>query len=209
MRKESEMSRSFFGFFLLLCPICIAADSNPASHSLEHSIIVECHGKLRCNNVSLDGETTGTTVMFDRVVWELNLPDETSKKFAKEHHKEPVTIKGKLRRVTGVSRPVRWVVDVIHIQEQQAGSRSNSATTTICGKLQKQDGSLMISCNDITWPVDVTQNAALKAKADSLTTKTVVIKGNVERIEGKDFPARVKIEAQMIEPVPMTANSKR
>ena len=67
----------------------LAAEPQGAKQS-EPSIRVECHGKLRHGVVAMGGETTGSTITFDGTTWELKLPDEVSRTFAKEHHKNPV-----------------------------------------------------------------------------------------------------------------------
>lgn len=201
------MSRWFINLFATIGLLCGCVETN-AQQPGEPSIEVECHGKLRCGMMAIGGETTGATVTFNKLNWELNLPDE-AKKFAQEHQKELVTVKGKLRKVAGTEKKARWIVDVTHIQKQETGLKGDRGTTTICGKLHQQDGALMVTCNDITWPIEVAGDASLKAKADSLKSKTVVIKGNIERVSGTELPAKIKIDAKAIDPAPVTVGSKR
>ncbi len=194
--------------------LSVAAETK-ALDSGDQEILVECHGKLRHGLVAIGGESTGTTVTFDGLDWELKLSDETSEIFAKGHHKQPVTVTGKLRRVTGTERPARWVVEVTRICEQDTALKSVDATATICGQLHKQDAALgstatlVISANDITLPVDVSTDAELRAKAESLSTKLVVLKGRIERSSGSGLADRIKIAARSIDLAPGTSGTHR
>ena len=139
----------------------------------------------------------------------MNLQDEVSKKFADAHHKEAVSIKGKLRHVAGTARKHRWIVDVSEIHETDAKIKEQYTTATVHGRLQKQDDKLVISSNEITWPVDFPEGSDLKAKAESLAAKTVIVKGRVEKVDGVSLPVNVRMKAEAVELAPMTASSKR
>ena len=61
---------------LLTFGVSTSAAEPQATRQSEPSIRVECHGKLRYGVVAIGGETTGTTITFDGMTWELKLPDE-------------------------------------------------------------------------------------------------------------------------------------
>ena len=65
------------GISLTLCLFAMADDTCP-----EPSVSVKCCGRLRHGVVAIGGETTGTTITFNRTVWELQLPDDAAREFA-------------------------------------------------------------------------------------------------------------------------------
>lgn len=146
---------------------------------------VECHGRLRHGVVAIGGETTGTTITFNGTVWELKLPDESSRTFAKEHHKGPVIAAGTLRRVVGTEKTVRWIVDVERVCERDASELDESATITVEGQLRVGDTvpgkapGMELEAAGTTWSLDLTAEAALSAKAKSLAGKTAIVTGSL------------------------------
>lgn len=178
------------------------------------SIRVECYGLLRHGVVAKGGETTGTTIGFDRMRWELHLPNEAARKFAADHHEKHVVAIGSLRRVTGVEISERWIVDVEQLTERPAGSQRVGATATIAGKLtlgekvsvEKQSGEkaektaeLRIEANGITFPLTFGEDKALAEKAKGLVGKQVVLTGLVDRIQGTKGPLRMEIHVSKLD----------
>jgi len=128
---ESRMWKLLTGISLTLFTIAMADDTPP-----EPSVLVECRGRLRDGVVAVGGETTGTTITFNRVVWELQLNDDIQRKFANEHSKEPVIVTGKLRKSAGTEVRVRWIVDVRTLSERDATKTKEGAQLTIQGTLR-------------------------------------------------------------------------
>lgn len=146
---------------------------------------VECHGRLRHGVVAIGGETTGCTITFEGLTWELKLPDEAIRTFAKEHHKDPVTAVGTVRKLAGHAKAVRWIVDVESLTERDASKIKEAATITVQGKLRAGDtvpgkaAEMELEAAGMTWPLDLTAVAALPAQAESLVGKAVTLTGNV------------------------------
>ncbi|MBC8113826.1 MAG: hypothetical protein H7062_05575, partial [Candidatus Saccharimonas sp.] len=124
------MLRLASGLILAFGVSTFAAEPQVAKQG-EPSIRVECHGKLRHPVVAIGGETTGTTITFDGMTWDLKLPDEASRTFAKDHHKQPTTAVGTLRRVVGTEVPVRWIVEVEKLSEWDVGAQKEGASLTV------------------------------------------------------------------------------
>lgn len=168
-----------------MCESIALADKPPVTLEQAPLVRVECHGKLRHGVVAIGGETTGTTITFDGLTWELKLPDEPSRTFAKEHHKSPVTAAGTLRRVAGHEKSVRWIVDVERICERDASEQMEATMITIEGQMRMDDSVLRktpgmeLEAAGMTWPLDLTADAAFSAKAESLVGKSAVVTGRL------------------------------
>jgi hypothetical protein len=168
-----------------MCGAISFADKPAVAPEKVPLVRVECHGKLRHGVVAIGGETTGTTITFDGLTWELKLPDEPSRTFAKEHHKSPVTAVGTLRRVAGHEKSVRWIVDVERISERDASEQTEATMITIEGQLRTDDTvpgktpSMELESAGITWALDLTAESALSAKAESLVGKSAVVTGRL------------------------------
>ena len=206
-----------FMIVALILAIGVAAFTcEPASPSPRVALTrIECHGKLRQGEMAIGGETTGASISFDGIIWELKLPDEAARKFAKEHHKQPVTVEGSLRRVTGTERSVRWIVDVTRLVKRNAAVVKDGATMTVQGSLQHDstakgpEPQLVIVADGLTWPLDMSQNQHELAKAKQLTKQMVLITGKVGRVAGHELPPKIKIELEKIEPVTTTTARRR
>lgn len=163
----------------------LVADEPPVCQPKASPARVECHGRLRYGVVAIGGETTGTTITFEGLTWELKLPDEASRTFAKEHHKGPVTAVGTLRRVAGQEKSVRWIVDVERLTERDPDAVKESATITVEGQLRagetvpgKTPG-MELEVAGVPWILDLTAEAALPAQARLLEGKVVMLTGSV------------------------------
>lgn len=165
------------------------------------NIRVECRGKLMHGLVAMGAETTGTSVILDRMSWELKLPDEESRKFAASNHKQPVVVLGTLRRVAGTEIRARWIVDVERISKWDRGSEKGCAIASISGLLRQSDDhapGLVIESDGITWPLDLSQDPALPATARSLVAKKVIVNGRIERAPGLELPPRTVVRVNKL-----------
>lgn len=181
------------------------------------SVSVLCYGRLRHGIFAIGGETTGTTITFQKVTWELQLPDEASRQFAEQHHKQPVVVTGTLRQVNGIEVAERWIVDVSRIAEPEAREvGEEGAKLTIQGTLRaalSKSGSvpnLSVSTGNQRWPLDVTGEREIQAAAESLILQPVLVSGNLiplpedSQKKAVDSPATAKytIRVRTIQPVP-------
>ncbi len=190
------------GIFLVHC--ACAAEPQPAKPG-EASLRVECHGKLRHGVVAIGGETTGTTLAFDGTTWELKLPDETSRAFVKEHHKQPITAIGVLRRVVGTAVPVRWIMEVERLSERDASVQKEGASVIMLGKLRAGNAAAgeapgtVIEAVGTTWRLDLTADSAIQTKAELLDGKSVVLLGRLERDSEAASPPRPIIRVNKLD----------
>ncbi len=166
--------------------IVLAAETTLSQPATE--IKVECYGVLRDGVVAIGGETTGTTISFGRMIWDLSLNDDAKRAFAREHTKQRVTVTGSLRRVAGTQIPVRWVVDVDQFTIPKETPGKGSALVTATGKLRTAEGSgdesaLFIETKGINWPLDFSKQPPLEAAAQKLLQKNVVVRGEFEKTD--------------------------
>ena len=197
----NHMLQLALGILLVHC--ACAAEPQPAKPG-ETSLRVECHGKLRHGVVAIGGETTGTTLAFDGTTWELKLHDEASRTFVKEHHKQPITASGVLRRVVGTAVPVRWVLEVERLSERDASAQKEGASVTVRGKLRAGDAAaeapgMVIEAVGTTWRLDLTAEAAIQTKAELLVGKSVVLMGRLERGSDAASPPRPIIRVSKLD----------
>ena len=152
----------------------------------EPAVSVECHGRLRHGVSAIGCETTGTTISFHRVTWELQLQDTTSQEFAARHHKEPVIVTGTLRKVEGTEARVRWIVDVINLREIPSRDRfEEAATVTIRGMLRaalsqtSDTPELSVHADDQIWKLEFAADVETQTAAESLIGQSVFLSGSV------------------------------
>jgi len=174
-------------FTLGLLPAGLSADkSRSDGEAPEASVFVECHGRLRNGVVAVGGETTGTTISFHRITWELQLPDEASRQFAEMNHKAPVTVTGRLRKVIGTEELVRWIVDVETLSAGYSGEAAEEgANITIRGTLSAKLATtgdipdLSVRTDDQHWQLDFSADRATQRTAQSLISQHVIVKGSM------------------------------
>lgn len=170
----------------------------------EPSVSVECYGRLRHGVVAIGGETTGTTITFNRMVWELQLHDDAAREFAKEHHKEPVIVTGTLRKIAGTEVKVRWIIDVKTLSKRDATTDKEGTRLTIQGTLRAKDPRtndtprMTIDTDDEIWPIDVSSNARLQVKAESLVGQAVLLTGSLERVTEEEQVAEEEASVPLI-----------
>lgn len=177
------MLKLLAGIGLTLSMFAMTDETRPAP-----SVSVECCGRLRHGVVAIGGETTGTTITFNRMVWELQLHDDAARQFAKEHHKEPIVVTGTLRKIGGTEVKVRWIIDVKKLSERDATKDEEGARLTMQGTLRaadpRRDDSpwMTIDTDGEIWPIDVASDAKLQVEAESLVGQPVLLSGNLERV---------------------------
>ncbi|MEJ7594766.1 MAG: hypothetical protein WKF77_24835 [Planctomycetaceae bacterium] len=166
------------------------------------SVSVECCGRLRHGVVAIGGETTGTTITFNRTVWELQMHDEAAREFAQEHNQEPVIVTGTLRKTSGTEVKDRWIIDVWTLSERDATTDKEGTRLTIQGTLRatkpptSDSREITIDADGEIWPIDVSSNPRLQVKAESLVDQPVLLTGSLERVmeveSGSPIIIRVK-----------------
>jgi hypothetical protein len=186
------MSQRLLSVCLLLVTTCLFPAELTADEVFledgekEPSVSVLCHGRLRHGVVAVGGETTGTTITFNRVTWELQLPDEASREFAKRNHQEPAVVTGTLRKVVGTEKLVRWIVHVKKLTESDSRDLlEEGAKVTIRGTLRaalSQTGDipeLSVRADDQIWRLDFTANRETQTAAESFIGQSVLLTGSV------------------------------
>ena len=79
----------------------------------EAYIDVEIKGKLETGIKAIGGETTGTIIRIDKIVWELDLGgDKELLALAEKFDKQPVIVTGRYQQKKGVEIRVRHIVTV-------------------------------------------------------------------------------------------------
>jgi hypothetical protein len=171
------------GICLTLCVTTMADDTPPKSTVSVHSC-----GRLRHGVVAIGGETTGTTITFNRIIWELQLNDADAREFAKRHHKKTVMVTGSLRKISGIEAKDRWIIDVKMLSEHDATKDKEGAQLSIQGTLQAEDprhgdsSSMTVVVGDHVWPIDLTSDSKLQFQADSLVGQPVLLTGSLEQV---------------------------
>ncbi len=195
------------GISLTLLTVAMADAAPPA-----RSVSVECCGRLRHGVFAIGGETTGTTITFNRMVWELLLNDDTQRKFAEEHGKELVIVTGTLRKIAGTEVKVRWIIDVETLSERDAAKHKEGVQLTVQGTLRAtgprsdESAEMTIDANGHVWPIDLSADARLHGKAVSLVDQPVLLTGSLEHVAEKEpdsdeeLPPPVVIRVKTLKP---------
>jgi hypothetical protein len=179
------MWQSILAASLMAC-VFSSADEVRAAPS-DSSVSVECCGRVRHGVVAIGGETTGTTITFNGIVWELELPNESSQKFVKNHHRESIKVTGKLRRVAGTEAKDRWIIDAKTLSEFDEKKDKEGTRLVIHGTLRSRDArksdapELTIDADDQLWPIALSSDVRLQSNAASLIGQPVLLEGSVER----------------------------
>ena len=187
------------GISLTLSMFAMTDDTSP-----KPSVSVECCGRLRHGVVAIGGEITGTTITFNRIVWELQLHDDAAREFAAEHHKETVVVTGTLRRIEGTEVKVRWIIDVKTLSECDAAKDEEGTRLTLQGTLRATDPRaddsprMTIESDGKIWPIDVSSDARLKVKAESLVGQPVLLTGSLDRVTEEEQVAEKESSVSLI-----------
>lgn len=188
------MWKTVIGISLTLCVSAMADDT-----CTKPSVSVQCSGRLRHGVVAVGGETTGTTITFNHLTWELQFHAAAARSFAQNHNKELVNVTGTLRRIAGTEVKERWIVDVRTISERDATSEKEGARLSVEGTIRaadsRRDGSraLRIDSDGQSWPIDCASDASLQAEADSLVGQPVLLTGSLKQVTEEDTDKPVVI----------------
>ena len=107
--------------------------------------------------------------------------------------------------MVGTAVPVRWIVDVERLSERDASTQKDGASITVLGKLRSGDAvagetpGTVIEAAGITWALDLSQEAVMPARAESLAKKMVVVKGRIERVSETESPQRMIIRVNKLD----------
>lgn len=204
------MFRLSFALLLALSAASYSADpvfqrSTLARQAVAEAIQVECWGKIRTGMVATGGETTGTTITFDRIVWELNLTTDAQRKLASENEKKFVVVIGTLRFIQGTTRAERWIVDVQKMTLREEGSERVGATLSVSGQLKSvetmpgQPAELRVEAAGTTWPLNFAEDETLADKAKPLLNRPVIASGLVDRVPGSRMPLRMTLRVSKLD----------
>ena len=168
----------------------------------ETSVSVRTSGRLRHGVMAIGGETTGTTLTANGVVWELQLHSDKDRAFAEEHNKQRVVVSGSLRKVTGIETEPRWIVDVEELTVLDAETTREATQMTVVGTLQAsglqcKDAELVVRSGTQVWPLDFPVETKLKPTAESLVGQAVRLTGDLEPIdvEARCAPGSIRVTA--------------
>lgn len=194
---EQRRATGYLLFVIGIFATTVAADEARVQQDKpDAAVCVQCQGRLRHGVFAIGGESTGTTITFHRITWELQLPDEASREFAKQHHGMPVVVTGRLRRVVATERKVRWIIDVTRVRERTpAEGGQDSATISIRGLLRaalSSTGSTpeySVSTGSQKWKLDLVGKREFQTTAESLIGKAVLVNGVIP-----PPPARTKVD---------------
>lgn len=93
--------------------VAFAATVNCSEKDAEESIQVEIHGTLETGIAAIGGETTGTIIKANNVVWELDLGGKKElAELAEKLNNQPVVVSGRYTKKKGVEIPERHIVVV-------------------------------------------------------------------------------------------------
>jgi len=197
---ELKMWKLLIGITLTVCTFAVAAEPPE-----KQSVSAECCGRLRHGIVTIGGETTGTTITFNRIVWELQLHDDAARDFAKKHHSEHIVVTGQLRKVVGTETMPRWIIDVNSMTKVDPTKVDEGSKLTIRGTLRatpastKDASEIIVDVDDKTWPIDISSDAKLRANAKSLVGESIVAKCHVERTDEEDPASPIIIRVKTVQ----------
>ena len=190
-----------------------AADEAPAKPKPE--VVVEFCGRLRHGVMAIGGESTGTNISFNRVIWELKLKNDADKKFAEQHHKKTVVVSGSLRKVAGIERGDRWIIDVKKLSEQDATRDKEGVRMAILGTLKTapactgKPASMAIDSGGQVWPVDLSLDTKLKIAAESLVGQRILLVGILKPAPEESPEAQPGIQATAMKQPPEVPTNGR
>jgi hypothetical protein len=158
-------------------PVPVEADEAFSENNTERpSVSVQCQGLLRHGIVAIGGETTGTTISFHRLTWELQFADDNDREFAALHHKKPVLVTGALRKVVSTEK--------ISASDSRDG-QAEGAQVTVRGTLRAALSttgdvpSLSVRTDDQTWSLDFAGSREAQSAAELHIGQPIVLKGTV------------------------------
>ena len=190
--NEPPMSSRLFSVSLLfvtamsLSAVRAADEVQTKEEARKPAVSVVCHGRLRHGVIAIGGETTGTTITFHRVTWELQFSDDGSQELAARHNKASVAVTGTLRKVMGTEDAVRWIVDVEKLSPLDSrDTPDEGAKVTLRGTMRAALAvtgdipDLSVHADDQIWRLDFGANRETLAAAESLIGQPVLLTGSV------------------------------
>lgn len=202
------MWKLFTGITLTISSFTLATEPPPEAHAkppAEPSVSAECCGRMRHGMVAIGCETTGTTITFNGIVWELQLHDDAARNFAKRHHGEPVVVTGELRNIVGTEAKQRWIIDVETMTKMDPTKVKEGSKLTIRGTLRgthpsKSDAKeILVEVDDKTWKIDTSTDAKLLVNTKSLMGESIVAKCHVARANEKDSSSPIIIRMNSVQ----------
>lgn len=175
--------KSFALLGLLACCGVIEAAEPTGTRPEAVAIRVVCHGRIRHGLVAVGGETTGTTLTFDGLTWELKLPDEASRRFAEAEHKQAVVVTGWLRHVRGVEVPGRWIVEVERLAKPDPQAMNDKPQAVLTGRLASATSNglpVTIDVGGTSYAIAWPEAPAVRQQALALAGKPVVAMAAIE-----------------------------
>lgn len=189
-------------------------ETPPGKEATETSVTVRCRGRLRHGIAAIGGETTGTTLTFHRIIWELNLPDDDSRQLADRMNKEVMVVTGSLRRVIATEDHVRWIVDVEKLSPPGPQDPvEDGAEITVKGTLRAMLATsgdipdMSVRTEDQIWHLDFGTDRRLLTSAEPRIGQLVLLRGRVlpppedakSQSEKPDAPSRHIIQVRKVE----------
>ena len=163
-----------------------AAEAFSENDTKKPSVSVQCQGILRHGIVAIGGETTGTTISFHRITWELQFADDNDRAFAAQHHKKPVLVTGALRKVVSTESMIRWIIDVKKISASDSrDAQLEGSQVTVRGALRAALSTtgdvpnLSVRTDDQTWRLDFSASRDAQSAAELHIGQPIVLKGTV------------------------------
>jgi hypothetical protein len=163
-----------------------ADEASSENDTKKPSVSVQCQGLLRHGIVATGGETTGTTISFHRITWELQFADDSDREFAALHHKKPVLVTGALRKVVSTESMIRWIIDVKKISASDSrDSQLEGAQVTVRGALRAALSTtgdvpiLSVRTDEETWRLDFAASREAQSAAELHIGQPILLKGTV------------------------------
>lgn len=192
------MLKSLAGVSLVFCHVLVAADSAPTE-----SVDVISYGKIRHGVVAIGGETTGTTLTLNDIIFELQLSSDADQKFASDHNKELVAVHGSLRKISAVESKTRWIIDVKKLLPPEKDVLEQGMLLEVVGRLATpgdkcgEGVTMAIVAGEQTWPIEFGDNSKLKATAEISLGQIVQIRGQLTPLseENSCAPGAIRVTA--------------
>ena len=168
-------------------PVQIEADEAFSENdTTKPSVSVQCQGLLRHGIAAMGGETTGTTLSFHRITWELQFANDHDRELAALHNKKPVLVAGVLRKVVSTEKMIRWIIDVKEISTADSrDAHLEGAQVTVRGTLRAtlsttgEVPNLSVRTDDQTWRLDFAASREAQSAAELHIGQPVLLTGTV------------------------------
>lgn len=185
--RTSLLLLSVLSLNTCMCPGLILADEALSEDDKKSpSVLVQCRGQLRHGIMAIGGESTGTTITFHRITWELQFADDDDRELAAQHNKKPVLVTGTLRKVVSTEGITRWIIDVRKISASDSrNAQPDGAQVSVRGTVRAALSTtgdvpdFSIRTEDQTWRLDFAANQEARAAAELLIGQPALLTGTV------------------------------